>query len=281
MKGNFDDFCIMKAVVLIVILVLAIMACLFFSVANEDIHQPKQHTTHVVMIGKQQSKDSLLNQQLAIRMDSVISIINDITQKYPQEIDTAINKTNIWMGFWMTILTFILMICGFWQYLKVKDDRDKQRELFLKIKEQNDKMLETQDKYNALSEAENQISITLRTIGAINDPVMLTSIDKRKASIKHYLGNVAIHLEEYSDCMNDVKFKNNNSLEIIQQTILNLQLCLCRIQPLFSSPQSNIKILKALDYLRVKEMDLRIANKVKAEDVNMLSQLIRSLLEVI
>ena len=81
MKVNFDDLCIMKAVVLIAILVLAIMACLFFSVANEDIHQPKKHTTQVVMIGKHQSNDSLLNQQLAIRMDSVISVLNDINQK--------------------------------------------------------------------------------------------------------------------------------------------------------------------------------------------------------
>ena len=48
MKGNFDDLSIMKAVVLIAILVLAIMACLFFSVANEDIHQPKQHTTQEI-----------------------------------------------------------------------------------------------------------------------------------------------------------------------------------------------------------------------------------------
>lgn len=184
MKSNFDDLCIMKAVVLIAILVLAIMACLFFSVANDDIHQPKQHTTQVVMIGKHQSNDSLLNQQLAIRMDSVISVLNDINQKYPQEIDTAINKTNIWMGFWMTILTFILMICGFWQYLKVKDDRDKQRELIDKLKQQTADMMDDRVKFNTRLEAENIISITLRTIGAINDPVMLTSIDKRKASIK-------------------------------------------------------------------------------------------------
>ena len=280
MKGNFDDLCIMKAVVLIAILVLAIMACLFFSVANEDIHQPKQHTTQVVMIGKHQSNDSLLNQQLAIRMDSVISVLNDINQKYPQEIDTAINKTNIWMGFWMTILTFILMICGFWQYLKVKDDRDKQRELIDKLKQQTADMMDDRVKFNTRLEAENIISITLRTIGAINDPVMLTSIDKRKASIKHYLGNVALHLEEYSGCMENAQIKNN-SLEIAQQTILNLQLCLCRIQPLFSSPQTNIKILKALDDLQVKEMDLRIANKVDAGDVKNVAKLIRGLLEVL
>ena len=120
----------------------------------------------------------------------------------------------------------------------------------------------------------------MRTIGAINDPVMLTSIDKRKASIKHYLGNVALHLEEYSGCMENAQIKNN-SLEIVQQTILNLQLCLCRIQPLFSSPQTNIKILKALDDLQVKEMDLRIANKVDADDIKNVAKLIRGLLEVL
>lgn len=53
------------------------------------------------------------------RMDNMQKTINRIDNQYLQNIDTMVNKMNTWTGYWLTLLTFILMIVSIWQFINV------------------------------------------------------------------------------------------------------------------------------------------------------------------
>ena len=54
--------------------------------------------------------DSSSYSALVSKVDSIQTVINRIDSQYQQNIDTMVNKMNTWMGYWMTLLTFILII---------------------------------------------------------------------------------------------------------------------------------------------------------------------------
>ena len=73
--------------------------------------------------------DSSSYSALVSKVDSIQTVINRIDSQYQQNIDTMVNKMNTWMGYWMTLLTFILMIVSIWQFLNVRNMRDEFKDI--------------------------------------------------------------------------------------------------------------------------------------------------------
>lgn len=268
----------LAVVITMVILTLAVLACLFFGYATKDIHAQKINSTNVVLLNGKSTRDSVICTNLSVRVDSVVSVLNDINQRYPQEIDTAINKTNIWMGFWMTILTFVLMICGFWQYFRIKEDKEIQNKMQEELKRKQREVEKSQEK----TYIESQISIAMRTLGAINDPILLTHIDSQKKAVKHFFDNIANLLDKYEQCF-ECKEKTIDerivSSFFFEQITLNFRLCLVRVQPLFSSASVNIKIMNALNKFKDEEDKIKRANRVQPENIRNVTNEIRGLID--
>lgn len=59
------------------------------------------------------------------KVDSLSTIVDRINSQYVSVIDMLINKFNTWVGFWLALLSLILLIVSVWQYLKI--DKYKER----------------------------------------------------------------------------------------------------------------------------------------------------------
>lgn len=265
----------MAVIVMMVILTLAVLACMFFGYATKDIHGQQFKSTNAVLLNGKPTNDPTIYKNMTLRMDSIVSVLDNINQRYPQEIDTAINKTNSWMGFGMTILTFVLMICGFWQYIRIKEDKEIQNRMLEQFEKSQEQMKKNQERTNI----ENQISVAMRTLGAINDPILMTGIDCQKKAVKHFLENITILLDKYQSCVEYKSLTIDDRLALsffFEQIILNLRLCLTRVQPLYHSAKLNVKIIEVLKKLKDEDDKVKISNRVYPQNIKTIICEIRS-----
>ena len=157
-------------------------------------------------------------------------------------IDTYLEMINGMVGFWMSLLAVILMICGIWQYLHIQKVDGK-------IKEAEDRMLESEEKYNKkMNEIQcvSDISILLRSIGALNDPIMLLSNNERKRELKNFLSLIVDKLKmlvkTVSSPDTDVNDEKDNLVLSLRIILLNLTLCIGRVQVMYSSPREHLEM---------------------------------------
>lgn len=59
------------------------------------------------------------------KVDSLSTIVDKINGQYASVIDMLIDKFNTWVGFWLALLSLILLIVSVWQYLKIDKYKNK------------------------------------------------------------------------------------------------------------------------------------------------------------
>lgn len=126
---------------------------------------------------------------------------------------------------------------------------------------------------------ENQISVAMRTLGAINDPILMTGIDCQKKAVKHFLENITILLDKYQSCVEYKSLTIDDRLALsffFEQIILNLRLCLTRVQPLYHSAKLNVKIIEVLKKLKDEDDKVKISNRVYPQNIKTIICEIRS-----
>lgn len=185
---------------------------------------------------------------------------------------------NQWIGFWLSILTLILMLAGIWQYLQIrrydsefkeiKQDIKKKQELFKK------KLHEIESSYKKGKEKikiETNLSIMLRAIGSINDPLMLLDISERKQLLYYYLSECRTLINQYSRCLNEECDEHEVAMNF-QYVLLNVRLCLCRMSSLYADPMTGIFISNFMVEAKQKDDEIRAADQTSAEDFEWLAK---------
>lgn len=198
------------------------------------------------------------------------------------DIGSYLEMINGMVGFWMSILTIILMICGIWQYLHIQKVDNK-------IKESEDNLKKVKDQTHTLLnviKSISDISILLRSIGALNDPIMLLSDNERKREVRKYFELIIDKLKVFVEALGETKdyesgIKRDIDKELpvnLRIILINLTLCVGRIQVMYSTPKENLKMRKFIEDNNKKRESIN--NKATVEDYNDLIDRMYDLLSV-
>lgn len=262
---------------------MAVAACVFFKSAITPIEQNvKWIHSEVKPFTEISQQDSVKFASYTRRLDSMENELGMIRDQYQMDINIGIDRLNSWVGFWLTILTVVLLMAGVWQYMQVKkhdddwknmsDDYDSKIEDIEKLKS------EIEEERTALKDKlriETTLFNLLRTMAALHDPLMLPRDDERKQRIIEYLDKAQELLIQYRTLKQkeNEKDKDKNLCKEEDSMILcliftNFRLNICRCVALFTSPSVSIKAKCFLDYVEKEENKLSTRKNMPIDSLN-------------
>lgn len=275
--------CYLQGTVILLLLLLAVAACVFFKSAITPIEQNvKWIHSEVKPFTEISQQDSVKFASYTRRLDSMENELGMIRDQYQMDINIGIDRLNSWVGFWLTILTVVLLMAGVWQYMQVKkhdddwknmsDDYDSKIEDIEKLKS------EIEEERTALKDKlriETTLFNLLRTMAALHDPLMLPRDDERKQRIIEYLDKAQELLIQYRTLKQkeNEKDKDKNLCKEEDSMILcliftNFRLNICRCVALFTSPSVSIKAKCFLDYVEKEENKLSTRKNMPIDSLN-------------
>lgn len=233
--------------------------------------------------------DSSSYSALVSKVDSIQTVINRIDSQYQQNIDTMVNKMNTWMGYWMTLLTFILMIVSIWQFLNVRNMRDEFKDIKNnidnKITEFTDKRKEIDRELDIFHSMVRLLSST-KAINSLSDAQLNIS---QRSDIKYCLDNIISSLSKIEQSINkeqsgnngELVSKNNNEIVmILPLIIMNVRESLCQVKFYCESVVDNIRFNTLQDNLSELERSIRSHRVISDDDKNEFYKLITDLTEL-
>ena len=233
--------------------------------------------------------DSSSYSALVSKVDSIQTVINRIDSQYQQNIDTMVNKMNTWMGYWMTLLTFILMIVSIWQFLNVRNMRDEFKDIKNnidnKITEFTDKRKEIDRELDIFHSVVRLLSST-KAINSLSDAQLNIS---QRSDIKYCLDNIISSLSKIEQSINkeqsgnngELVSKNNNEIVmILPLIIMNVRESLCQVKFYCESVVDNIRFNTLQDNLSELERSIRSHRVISDDDKNEFYKLITDLTEL-
>lgn len=254
----------------VLFLLLSVILVLFFcSAVFPPLKNICRMTTKTEISVKVSPQDSAKYASYSSRLDSIQNVLADVRDQYQDDINIGIDRLNSWVGFWLAVLTFVLLIAGVWQYLQAKQYDEEWKEQKEDLKTEKDKI---QQEIKAIEElkkewslwkdrnrAENAIFNLLRTMGAVHDPMMFLQVDNRKQIILAYLERIQVFLLRYADLRSKGAANEDETDDslIYELILVNLRITVCRSKPLFTSPSANVRIITFLDYVEKEEKNFR------------------------
>ena len=233
--------------------------------------------------------DSSSYSALVSKVDSIQTVINRIDSQYQQNIDTMVNKMNTWMGYWMTLLTFILMIVSIWQFLNARNMRDEFKDIKNnidnKITEFTDKRKEIDRELDIFHSVVRLLSST-KAINSLSDAQRNIS---HRSDIKYCLDNIISSLSKIEQSINkeqsgnngELVSKNNNEIVmILPLIIMNVRESLCQVKFYCESVVDNIRFNTLQDNLSELERSIRSHRVISDDDKNEFYKLITDLTEL-
>ena len=275
--------CYLQGTVILLLLLLAVAACVFFKSAITPIEQNvKWIHSEVKPFTEISQQDSVKFASYTRRLDSMENELGMIRDQYQMDINIGIDRMNSWVGFWLTILTVVLLMAGVWQYMQVKkhdddwknmsDDYDSKIEDIEKLKS---KIEEERTALKDKLRIETTLFNLLRTMAALHDPLMLPRDDERKQRIIEYLDKAQELLIQYRTLKQkeNEKDKDKNLCKEEDSMILcliftNFRLNICRCVALFTSPRVSIKAKCFLDYVEKEENKLSTRENMPIDSLN-------------
>lgn len=170
------------------------------------------------------------------KVDSLSNVVSNVNGQYISMIDMMIDKFNTWVGFWLAVLSLILVLVSVWQYLKIekyeeriKSIESKNEKISIIVAKESEKLtkhcadqkeqlsdgltdiktkihqfqkqakdyLDCQIAEHKYSTLENRMTSLLLCLSSVPDPQMFSDSDERKEQISYYLGLTSNLLAEY------------------------------------------------------------------------------------
>lgn len=227
------------------------------------------------------------------KVDSLSTIVDKINGQYASVIDMLIDKFNTWVGFWLALLSLILLIVSVWQYLKI----DKYKERINKLEEDSKKAtekiqiqmanlqkqakvyLDTQISIHQYSTLENRMTSLLLCMSSVPDPQVFSDSEERKEQVNYYLGLVSGLLIKYFKLIeqeSECHKLPEGTVACIPMVLLNLRLSLLRIQGMFRDPGIYIAFVKLINQIEKNEASIRRTQLFNKSDVKELGTLVKS-----
>lgn len=278
-KGKEKTGCYLQGTVILLLLLLAVAACVFFKSAITPIEQNiKWIHSEVKPSTEISQQDSVKFASYTQRLDSMENELGMIRDQYQMDINIGIDRLNSWVGFWLEILAVVLLMAGVWQYMQVKKHDDDWKKLSKdyksKIKDIDDLKKAVENERTALKDKlriETTLFNLLRTMAALHDPLMLPRDDERKQRIIEYLAKAQELLIQYRSLKQKESDKNlckeEDSL-ILCLIFTNFRLNICRCVALFTSPSVSIKAKCFLDYVENEENRLSTRENMPIDSLN-------------
>lgn len=284
-------------------LLLIILAILFFWEAEKPMRDKVcVERTQMVIPIKITPKDSITMQEYSQRLDSIQHVLEDVRSQYQADINIGIDRLNAWVGFWLAILSLILLLAGIKQYMDSRNYEEKwkniEKEYKQSKKNNEDKRSEIEKALSCLKteqelfknklRLENTLFNLLRTMSALHDPLMMQETHERKLLVVRYLENIQTLLSEYFENLSkaaqtdaDCIVKNEDERLILELILSNMKLNICRIWTLFSKPVAGMSISGFIQYIKANEKAIKESlafKKIEGDElIKRLGQLISTL----
>lgn len=200
------------------------------------------------------------------KIDSLSTVVDKVNGQYASTIDMLIDKFNTWVGFWLAVLSLVLLLVSAWQYLKIDKHENE-------IKDKMDKTMST----HKFSTLENRMTSLLLCMSSVPDPQVFSDSNERKEQISYYLGLVSNLLIKYFELINK-ESKNNcisrETVECVPMVLLNLRLAMIRLQGAFRDPSLYIDFIRLMKQIEKNESAIRRTKLLDCEKVQELAALI-------
>lgn len=227
------------------------------------------------------------------KVDSLSTIVDKINGQYVSVIDMLIDKFNTWVGFWLALLSLILLIVSVWQYLKIDKYKERINKLEEDSKEATEKIqiqmanlqkqakvyLDTQISIHQYSTLENRMTSLLLCMSSVPDPQVFSDSEERKEQVNYYLGLVSGLLIKYFKLIeqeSECHKLPEGTVACIPMVLLNLRLSLIRIQGMFRDPGIYIAFVKLINQIEKNEASIRRTQLFNKSDVKELGTLVKS-----
>lgn len=227
------------------------------------------------------------------KVDSLSTIVDKINGQYASVIDMLIDKFNTWVGFWLALLSLILLIVSVWQYLKIDKYKERINKLEEDSKEATEKnqiqmanlqkqakiYLDTQISIHQYSTLENRMTSLLLCMSSVPDPQVFSDSEERKEQVNYYLGLVSGLLIKYFKLIeqeSECHKLPEGTVACIPMVLLNLRLSLLRIQGMFRDPGIYIAFVKLINQIEKNEASIRRTQLFNKSDVKELGTLVKS-----
>lgn len=313
----------MRAILILSIAVSVLYAIMIFAMRTTayTFMKPSKSTIDSAIITLNYPDSSILSSQDSLMMDSVVNIVNksvsDITRyehkvdslstivdkingQYASVIDMLIDKFNTWVGFWLAVLSLILLIVSIWQYLKIEkyeerinklekdsdvvvnDIRNQSKALEIQIsnlQKQAKVYLDTQISIHQYSTLENRMTSLLLCMSSVPDPQVFSDSEERKEQVNYYLGLVSGMLIKYFKLIeqeSECHKLPDGTVACIPMVLLNLRLSLIRIQGMFRDPGIFIAFARMIKLIERNEATIRKTQLFGKSEVKELGILIKS-----
>lgn len=284
-----DEKTLVKAIGIILVFVLGGLASTFFVTAIKPISGNSQFSRTIITYNDTVcANDTEKYLDYFQRLDSLNDVVSNVRDQYQTDISIGIDRLNGWVGFWLAILTLVLLLAGIWQYLQVRrheqeweDIKEKNEELTSELEEKKNKL---EDKLNQIEQhwlniqqqvdnvqgkikLENTMFNLLRTMSAFNDPMMLLTDDKRKPIILNYLRKSRMLLHRYLETFTNDAISDDESF-VIGLMLTNYHINICRCQMLFDTPRASLKVQEFLTKVDFLAQSLRSGKSIKREELD-------------
>lgn len=227
------------------------------------------------------------------KVDSLSTIVDKINGQYASVIDMLIDKFNTWVGFWLALLSLILLIVSVWQYLKIdkykerinkleEDSKEATEEIQIQmanLQKQAKVYLDTQISIHQYSTLENRMTSLLLCMSSVPDPQVFSDSEERKEQVNYYLGLVSGLLIKYFKLIeqeSECHKLPEGTVACIPMVLLNLRLSLIRIQGMFRDPGIYIAFVKLINQIEKNEASIRRTQLFNKSDVKELGTLVKS-----
>ena len=227
------------------------------------------------------------------KVDSLSTIVDKINGQYASVIDMLIDKFNTWVGFWLALLSLILLIVSVWQYLKIDKYKERINKLEEDSKEATEEIqiqmanlqkrakvyLDTQISIHQYSTLENRMTSLLLCMSSVPDPQVFSDSEERKEQVNYYLGLVSGLLIKYFKLIeqeSECHKLPEGTVACIPMVLLNLRLSLIRIQGMFRDLGIYIAFVKLINQIEKNEASIRRTQLFNKSDVKELGTLVKS-----
>lgn len=227
------------------------------------------------------------------KVDSLSTIVDKINGQYASVIDMLIDKFNTWVGFWLALLSLILLIVSVWQYLKIdkykerinkleEDSKEATEEIQIQmanLQKQAKVYLDSQISIHQYSTLENRMTSLLLCMSSVPDPQVFSDSEERKEQVNYYLGLVSGLLIKYFKLIeqeSECHKLPEGTVACIPMVLLNLRLSLLRIQGMFRDPGIYIAFVKLINQIEKNEASIRRTQLFNKSDVKELGTLVKS-----
>ena len=227
------------------------------------------------------------------KVDSLSTIVDKINGQYVSVIDILIDKFNTWVGFWLALLSLILLIVSVWQYLKIdkykerinkleEDSKEATEEIQIQmanLQKQAKVYLDTQISIHQYSTLENRMTSLLLCMSSVPDPQVFSDSEERKEQVNYYLGLLSGLLIKYFKLIeqeSECHELPEGTVACIPMVLLNLRLSLIRIQGMFRDPGIYIAFVKLINQIEKNEASIRRTQLFNKSDVKELGTLVKS-----